>query len=220
MSGVTEAFLPLVGNKARAQQDLADNLLQGKLFFANFVRQKPEAAARRSREEASRGRLRGATRYILPRGRDDEEACRARAPAVTYDQALGLHALWRQYVSSLLTLCPGLLQTPGRPGQPDGPGQAKQRRAVVETLDLHGALLSVPRASQPALVGATGIVVRETPRTLQVVTRAGRVRTLPKRCCDFVVHLTDACGLYLHGRLRTRRLAKHYKRHSLSLRGE
>jgi ribonuclease P protein subunit POP4 len=65
--------------------------------------------------------------------------------------------------------------------------------------DLHGALLTVERGRCPQLVGVSGIVVQETTNTFVVVTRAGRVRRLPKQHHVFVLQLGDALSVRVFG---------------------
>ena len=86
-----------------------------------------------------------------------------------------LHILWQGYISDLLRL-------DGSTAAADTGIQIKLSKA-----DFHGARLSVVRSKCPSLVGAGGIVVKETENTFVMITLADRLITIPKAHSVFLM---------------------------------
>lgn len=84
-----------------------------------------------------------------------------------------LHAMWKGHVTTVL-------------------GEEPNRRAAADRLsqiDLHGALLTVVRSEDPALVGQTGVVLREHSCTFDVMTPTNDLRRFVKRSSDFAAEI-------------------------------
>eukprot|EP00048_Salpingoeca_helianthica_P012454 m.181880 g.181880 ORF g.181880 m.181880 type:complete len:281 (-) comp15378_c10_seq2:24-866(-) len=93
-----------------------------------------------------------------------------------------LHELWKGYISNLL-----LSVSRSEVGI-----QAKLIKA-----DFNGAVLTVTRSRNVSLVRASGIVIRETENSFQLVTRADRVITVPKAHSVFEINTGGAtCCIY------------------------
>ncbi|KAI9018287.1 RNase P/MRP, p29 subunit [Hyaloraphidium curvatum] len=80
-----------------------------------------------------------------------------------YDAFLPLHELWNSYIGELVGT------------RVDANAPAKLMKA-----DYHGAILTVVKATAPSLVGLSGIVIKETENTFQIVTRHNRLKVVPK----------------------------------------
>ncbi|PNS18832.1 Ribonuclease P protein subunit p29 [Sphaceloma murrayae] len=91
----------------------------------------------------------------------------------------GLHRLWCGYMREVL----GLDREAGRRIVPDFAGP------MVASGDFHGAVVKVARCGCVSRVGVSGIVVKDTKHTFEVVTRRDRVVTLPKEGTVFRVEV-------------------------------
>lgn len=101
-----------------------------------------------------------------------------------YESYLPLHALWCGYVGDILKLDSGNLN--------EASIQQKLSKA-----DLHGAILSVVRSRCPSLVGAEGILIRETENTFDIVSAANRLLTIPKAHSVFQISVGAVrCTIY------------------------
>eukprot|EP00768_Dysnectes_brevis_P007048 gnl/Dysnectes_brevis/5802_a8584_395.p1 GENE.gnl/Dysnectes_brevis/5802_a8584_395~~gnl/Dysnectes_brevis/5802_a8584_395.p1 ORF type:complete len:210 (-),score=40.59 gnl/Dysnectes_brevis/5802_a8584_395:102-731(-) len=107
--------------------------------------------------------------------------------AVTWPQALLLHRMWAQYTRQV---------------RKDG----GYNQAGLTALDLHGAAITVFRASDPTMVGVKGIVIAETQSTLVIRHQQGSTRLI-KGGVGIRVHLPPDLGssLLIHGPLLMRR---------------
>lgn len=95
-----------------------------------------------------------------------------------------LHALWLGYMRDLLNFESPSISEAG----------AQQKLAKA---DMHGALITVVRATCASLVGARGIVVQETCNTFVIVTLANRLTRLPKANTVFSLRLGPLeCTIY------------------------
>ncbi|CAM9230205.1 unnamed protein product [Scytosiphon promiscuus] len=88
--------------------------------------------------------------------------------SIPFRSLLGLHELWKDYAARLVS-------------QFGSDPKVLQQRILAA--DLQGCYLTVWRAAAPSLVNVAGIVLRETPKTFQLVTQEGKTKTIPKRSC-------------------------------------
>ncbi|KAI0261175.1 Rof/RNase P-like protein [Gloeopeniophorella convolvens] len=106
-----------------------------------------------------------------------------------------LHRLWLGYMSELLGLAAPRDAAPSAGAMP----QAAGMHAKLVKADFHGALLTgaVRRSKNAALVGLAGIVVQETENTFRVVTRADKLKLVPKQGAvfAFAVPLCSTLGV-------------------------
>ncbi|KAI5861570.1 ribonuclease P protein subunit p29 [Durotheca rogersii] len=101
------------------------------------------------------------------------DAGRRRAYA-TYEP---LHRLWLGYVREVLG------------GDLYGRGTAAAAAAKLAAADYHGAEAEVARSRCPSRVGIRGIVVRDARSVFEIVTRDGRVKTVPKEGTVFRIRV-------------------------------
>lgn len=104
-----------------------------------------------------------------------KERQRLPAAAAVWDRFVPLHALWLEYIHDVVS---------------DASGATELGARLVKA-DVHGALVCVCRALSSALVGLTGIVVKETQHTFTLVTPANQFRVIPKRDAVFTLRVSD-----------------------------
>ncbi|KAJ3196078.1 oxidation resistance protein 1 [Irineochytrium annulatum] len=81
-----------------------------------------------------------------------------------YSIYIPLHALWLNYITSLI------------PSSTPAPEVASK----LAHADLHGAVLTVTKSRCPSLVRISGILIRETENVFDIVTRKDVVKRVPK----------------------------------------
>jgi RNase P/RNase MRP subunit p29 len=118
---------------------------------------------------------------------------------------LPLHKLWLGYVTGLLEGCGskgGGSGGGGGGGLSEGSAAAAaawaQAERRLEGVDLHGAEVRVDACSSPSRVGVNGIVVRDTARTLQLISKSGpggrdAMVAVPKRGALFSLEVPFGC---------------------------
>uniref|UniRef100_A0A1I8A602 Ribonuclease P protein subunit p29 n=1 Tax=Steinernema glaseri TaxID=37863 RepID=A0A1I8A602_9BILA len=89
------------------------------------------------------------------------------ATDLKYSQFQPIYELWCDYFSTLI-------------GGADGTPDERMIKA-----DYHGCLLIVSDSPCKNLIGRVGIVIHETRRTFQIITKDDRVLTLPKTGSSF-----------------------------------
>ncbi|KDQ19292.1 hypothetical protein BOTBODRAFT_170408 [Botryobasidium botryosum FD-172 SS1] len=103
---------------------------------------------------------------------------------VKYDTFLPIHHLWLGYMAELLDLAPPPDHDPTRNNNastiPKLPNAANMHPKLVKA-DFHGSILTVRRSKNPSLVGCCGIVIHETENTFKLVTRADKLKVIPKQ---------------------------------------
>lgn len=97
-----------------------------------------------------------------------------------YSDFAPLHKLWQQYMDELLKSC-------------------KDREARILAADFHGCNLQVTRAVNPAHVGLTGTIIKDTAATFTILTRNDRVHFAPKRGSFFCFSIDDSTRVTLIG---------------------
>mmetsp|Transcript_16289 Transcript_16289/g.36116 ORF Transcript_16289/g.36116 Transcript_16289/m.36116 type:complete len:107 (+) Transcript_16289:575-895(+) len=80
---------------------------------------------------------------------------------------------------------------------------AQEVAAAVESADLLGSKIAVLGARNPAVVGVSGIVLKDTARTFVIISEDNRTRILPKEGLSFVVEAMG-CRIALIGQLLLR----------------
>uniref|UniRef100_A0A6B2LNY3 Uncharacterized protein n=1 Tax=Arcella intermedia TaxID=1963864 RepID=A0A6B2LNY3_9EUKA len=91
-----------------------------------------------------------------------------------------MHALWLQYIGDLLKN-----STP------------EELKAKLTRADFHGCILSVIKSQTPSSVGITGIVIKETQNTFQLITKENTLKVVMKRDTVFTfVYENNLCTLY------------------------
>ncbi|KAH8099486.1 RNase P subunit p29-like protein [Cristinia sonorae] len=103
-----------------------------------------------------------------------------------FDAFLPLHQLWLDYMSELL----GLSCAPSSPDVPVNdsvmPSTAGMHSKLVKA-DMHGAILTVHQSKNPCLIGLSGIVLHETENSFKIVTKADKLKLIPKPHSIFVL---------------------------------
>ncbi|KAK3914013.1 Ribonuclease P protein subunit p29 [Frankliniella fusca] len=96
--------------------------------------------------------------------------------------ALPLHELWLQYISSLISLPD--IEKNGFTAKPSDK-QWSQVTLALYRADYHGAELEVTRSKCSSLRGIKGIVLMDTKNTFKMIGRDNIIRTVPKSPCVF-----------------------------------
>jgi len=117
---------------------------------------------------------------------------RMRKEEARWDAFVPLHRLWLGYMSELLGL-PAVprndlssLSSPAPVVAAAAMPRAAEVHLKLVKADFHGSIMTVRKSKNPALVGASGIVVQETENTFKVVTRKDKLKVLPKQGSVFV----------------------------------
>ncbi|KAL3154298.1 hypothetical protein ABBQ32_013786 [Trebouxia sp. C0010 RCD-2024] len=97
-----------------------------------------------------------------------------------YSSFAPLHKLWQQYVDELLKSC-------------------KDMEARILAADFHGCSLQVTKAVNPAHVGLTGIVIKDTAATFTILTQSDHVHYIPKHESVFCFTIDDSTRVTLIG---------------------
>uniref|UniRef100_A0A0G4GR22 Uncharacterized protein n=1 Tax=Chromera velia CCMP2878 TaxID=1169474 RepID=A0A0G4GR22_9ALVE len=103
-------------------------------------------------------------------------------PSVPFSEYEALHQLWSQYATDLIA---------------DAKSDTESATRLLGG-DLHGAILTVESSKVPSLIGASGILLKETEQTFQVISRDNRLRILLKEPSVFAVQVGTRRFL-LHG---------------------
>ncbi|KAL0581441.1 RNase P/RNase MRP complex subunit [Marasmius crinis-equi] len=110
---------------------------------------------------------------------------------------LPLHQLWMGYMSELLGLPRAGSSSNRAPTLKDVPGSAGMHAKLVKA-DFHGSIITGPpyihvylysslrntivrQSKCPSLIGISGIVIHESENAIRVVTRANKVKLIPKQ---------------------------------------
>jgi ribonuclease P protein subunit POP4 len=91
-----------------------------------------------------------------------------------YDFFIPLNLLWISYIEKQLDRVNG-----------------EQFCTLLLKADLHGSIITITKSKCPSNVGLTGIVVRDTENTFQVVTRNDKLKILPKKDSWFFLRVGD-----------------------------
>lgn len=70
-----------------------------------------------------------------------------------------------------------------------GGAKARERQDV----DLQGAIVTVLQAADTTQIGVCGLVIHETPNTLQLITVDNAIKRIPKRSCEVTFQYADSC---------------------------
>lgn len=117
------------------------------------------------REEKRLEKLQNKKRSKVMKAKEQREKNMFKIPeeARKYEMYVPLHAMWKEYIDSLVGNATG------------APLTAKLLKA-----DLHGCCLKVTRSKCPSLIGLEGIVLLETEQTFQIITPQNQLRVVPK----------------------------------------
>ncbi|KAG0244550.1 RNase P/RNase MRP complex subunit [Actinomortierella wolfii] len=102
-------------------------------------------------------------------------------PQDARNQYLPLHALWESYMDELY-----------------GGSTSMAFAQKLLKADLHGAFITVTRSTCPSYIGQTGIMVRETEQTFQIITEKNALRIIPKQNSIFSIHFREHL-FYIYG---------------------
>ncbi|KAL1744117.1 Rof/RNase P-like protein [Schizophyllum fasciatum] len=102
-----------------------------------------------------------------------------------FDLFVPLHHLWMGYMSELMELSQ---LSHGKRPEDCMPGSAGMHAKLVKA-DLHGSILTVKQSKNAALIGLSGITILETENAFRVVTRANKVKLIPKENAIFSLAL-------------------------------
>lgn len=91
-----------------------------------------------------------------------------------YDKFVPLHQLWMGYMSELL-------------GQ-----QTSSMQARLVKADLHGSMMTVRASKNVCLVGLAGIVIYESENAFRIITKADKLKLVPKQNTTFAFAVPDA----------------------------
>ncbi|KAJ7447317.1 Rof/RNase P-like protein [Mycena galericulata] len=123
-------------------------------------------AAKERKKLGVLGRRQGSARELGLWGFDESQA--------KFALFLPLHHLWLGYMSELLNLPqPGL-------SAPRLPSAAAMHPKLLKA-DFHGSIITVHKSKNTAILGISGIVILETEGTFKVVTKANKLKVLPKQ---------------------------------------
>ena len=114
-----------------------------------------------------------------------------------YELAETVHALWQRYAARALAE-PGAAQTLRNPGAPAPTADARLAERVA-ALELTGAKLVVSRCRDARWAGAEGVVMRDAPAALHLLTTAGRLAIVGKRGSEFWLALGGGAVAALDG---------------------
>uniref|UniRef100_A0A0A1XQK4 Ribonuclease P protein subunit p29 n=4 Tax=Zeugodacus cucurbitae TaxID=28588 RepID=A0A0A1XQK4_ZEUCU len=103
--------------------------------------------------------------------------------AITFQEAIKIHYLWRDYVRESLGLRPGDLI----PSVSDKSYDPLNK--VLMRTDLHGAKIEVMESKCETLKGMIGVVVLDTKNTFTLVGMDDRIRMVPKADSVFCIYL-------------------------------
>ncbi|KAI8342802.1 ribonuclease P protein subunit p29 [Chlamydoabsidia padenii] len=95
--------------------------------------------------------------------------------AIIYTNFIPLHDLWNGYMNDLK----------------DGGEGLEQFAQKLLKADFHGSILTVTKCKNPVYIGCTGIVIQETMNVFALVTKANKVKKIPKAGTIF---LLTACN--------------------------
>jgi len=108
------------------------------------------------REEMQRQKLRAKKRSKMIKAKEKREKNMLKMPedALKYELYIPLHTMWKDYLAATLNNSKGSALT-----------------AKILKADMHGCCIKVIRSKCPSFVGLEGIVLLETERTFQIITR-------------------------------------------------
>lgn len=92
-----------------------------------------------------------------------------------YEFFLPLSLLWKSYIEKQLD---GL--------------HGEQFCTTLLKADLHGSVLTITKSKCPSNIGLSGIVVRDTENTFQLVTKDDKLKIIPKKDSWFSVTIRDS----------------------------
>ncbi|KAK6438804.1 hypothetical protein LTR95_004986 [Oleoguttula sp. CCFEE 5521] len=135
----------------------------------------PTQNARSARQHARRSRQRAVRKSNKPRplsAKQKRSLCIYEIPKSQQKYSIyePIHVMWCAYIRDILGLVDG--KRSHIEAQDAGP--------FLASADYHGAIVEVVRSRCASRVGMTGIVVRDTKFTFEIVTRRDEVKVLPK----------------------------------------
>lgn len=104
-----------------------------------------------------------------------------------YEMYEPLHELWKDYIRDVVNF-----------SKITDNNKHEAMNKLVRA-DYHGAIITVSRSKNPALVGLTGIILQETKNTFKVITQANQIKTLPKENSVFTFTIDGFTGT-IYGR--------------------
>jgi RNase P/RNase MRP subunit p29 len=110
--------------------------------------------------------------------------------SLDYTKYEQINQLWHSYASSCLTACLGA-----------GPGRLSESSVLncLKQMDYHGCSLRVVKSSVKSLIGVSGLVVQEKKNVFCLLTKANRVKIVPKCGSLFEFELMGFCRMRLVG---------------------
>ncbi|XP_055628567.1 uncharacterized protein LOC129770015 [Toxorhynchites rutilus septentrionalis] len=154
----------LIPDELRRHRDTEDRTTEKLIPNKIFKQRQPNQTTKKklSRKEIAKMGI-----YALPED------------TIRYEQVIPLHRLWCGYLGRYL----------GKDKLPDvTEAQYNQFTSDFLKVDLHGAKISVIRATNPSLVGMKGIVILDTKGTFKICSKDNKVRTIPKSESVFQIH--------------------------------
>lgn len=112
-----------------------------------------------------------------------------------------MHALWQRYCAAALADGANPVQTLHAGASPALDARLAER---VAGLELVGARLSISRAHDARCAGVEGLVVRDAPAALHLLTRAGRLTIVGKAGAEVRLALGNGAVAVLDGRALVR----------------
>ncbi|MCJ1425861.1 hypothetical protein MMC29_003761 [Sticta canariensis] len=113
--------------------------------------------------------------------------------AQKYDSYVPLHRMWLGYMWEILGMNKGK----------EVYLMAQSAGSKLASADYHGAEMTVVRSRCTGLVGLTGIVVRDTKFTIQIITKKNQLKIIPKKHTIFRFEIQQPGpndGMRLEGR--------------------
>ena len=114
-----------------------------------------------------------------------------------FELAEAVHALWQRYAARALAE-PRAAQPLRNPGPPAPAADARLAERVA-ALELTGAKIGVARCRDARWAGAEGVVVRDAPGALHLLTAAGRLAVVGKHGSEFWLALPGGTVAALDG---------------------
>ncbi|XP_058130640.1 ribonuclease P protein subunit p29 [Anopheles ziemanni] len=166
-----ETFIAsLVGDKNDQHKPHVLDLLFSKRPFGKDPAKRKKTRKHQEKSVLSRQQIKDLGLYALPHG------------TITYNDAVPLHKMWCEYIST----CFHRLEIPSVT-------EPRYNNTVASLLkaDYHGAKVTIVRSKQSSVIGVKGIVILETKGTFKIVSKDNKIRTIPKNDSLFEVHIRD-----------------------------
>lgn len=135
----------------------------------------------------------------------------------TYATFVPFHVMWQEYATKLLGIRHFISE--GWQGALDDTRTTTMQNKFKK-IEFFGSCFEITRSTCPSLVGATGIVIKETKNTFTIINQENKVKVIPKLHSEFRFTVDGAqftiLGNHLHQRSVER--ARHiFKKHCLWL---